>query len=538
MAPPANRVSLKPGAQAGRENLPGSFTPFYHCLKRPACAVLKGMKPFPCTIACLAWFLLTGCGSTYQTQVVPNPSIPRVLSAKDRQQPRQMEIYFDGTSNNWKARTNVRRRFELAAQAEDPANPCLYIEGVGTDSLAGKAFGVGMKSRVLTAYKFLARHYRPGRSAGMEDRILVFGFSRGAFQSRMLTGLIAHCGLPAVPEKAHKTREERKKEEKDLDTLAEQIWKYSEEHLLDLTEKESRRGGAGAWRNRLASNRKAVQRDVGALFPGFTWSNPNIKLLAIWDTVPGLPFDELHKRGEPEHGRQRYKLGAYPNIETIVHALSLDDRRSKFEPLPVGAPVDPAATNVYEVWFPGAHSDVGGGYADSNDMAGTSFNWLHRIMKQRGITSRLIPVYDDPLALMHHPEEALVHKLTSDSIPRKVPAGAHIDRSVFRRADGNAHPEENRRRYVVYQTSNHVSGGPAHGRRLEVTQAGKTRAEQERYLASLGLVFHDDTGQSAEKALPERGAQPLSITQMAAAWNGVEPVEKASGQEKPASQTP
>lgn len=482
------------------------------------------MKHSSYALASLAMVLLVGCQS-YQTQVVPNPEAPRFLSAEDRKLPRQIEIYFDGTSNDWKARTNVRRRFEVAAQAEDPAYPCLYIEGVGTDSLVGKAFGVGMKSRVLTAYKFLAKHYRPGRSAGNEDRILIFGFSRGAFQARMLTGMIAHCGLPRPPERTRPKKEELAQDDKRLDALAKDAWDYCEHHLLDLTTEESKRGGVSAWRERLASNRASLQSHVNGRHPGFTWSLPTIKLLAVWDTVPGLAFNELHKHGEPEHGHQTYKVGAYPNIQTIVHALSLDDRRSKFEPLPVGAPIDPSATNVYEVWFPGAHSDVGGGYGDSNDMAGTSFNWLHRVMEQRTIVKkgRINPVYDDPLALMHHPEEAMIHRITSDNVPRKVPAGAHIDRSVFRRADGNAHPEENRGKYVVYQTSNPLNGGTAHGQVLDATKAGRTRAEQERYLASLGLVLHDDTGTRDEKALPERGAQPLSITQMAAAWNDVSP---------------
>lgn len=471
----------------------------------------------------LVW--LTGCQS-YRTQVVPNPDAPRVLSAADKGRPRQIEIYFDGTSNDWSARTNVRRRFEVAAQAEDPSTPCLYIEGVGTDSVVGKAFGVGMKSRVLAAYKFLARHYRSGSG----DRIFVFGFSRGAFQARMLTGLMAHCGLPNLGGKRF-----TESDEKALDALADDIWNYSEDHLVDLTAEQARQKGVIGWRQHLASNRAAVVTHVGALHPSFQWSNPTVKLLAIWDTVPGLPFDVLHKLGEPEHGHQRYKLGAYPNVETIVHALSMDDRRSKFEPLLVGAPIDPSATNVYEVWFPGAHSDVGGGYGDSNDMAGTSFNWLHRIMKERKISNRMTAVYDDPLALMHHPEEGLIHRLTSANVPRKIPAGAHIDRTAFRRADGNAHPEENRSSYVVYRTSNLVRGGPGDGRVLDVSQAGRTKVEQQRYLASLGLVFHDDTGLAGEKALPERGERPLSISQMAAAWNERKEPAPDAVQPKPAT---
>lgn len=460
---------------------------------------------------CIAVSLPASCSSVYKTQVVPNPNAPRILSAEDQKSPRQIEIYFDGTSNDWAARTNVRRRFEAAALAEDPAQPCLYIEGVGTKGVSGKAFGLGMKSRVLDAYKFLARHYRVRTASRPDDRILVFGFSRGAFQARMLTGLMAHCGLPCTGN--------ARVDERALDALAGEVWTYCEEHLVDLTKEESEQGGPARWRARLADNRSRLQAALSPRHPGYSWANPAVKLLAIWDTVPGLSFTALSQMEQPVNGRQRYKVGAYPNVETIVHALSLDDRRSKFEPLVVGPPIDPPATNVYEVWFPGAHSDVGGGYSDSNDMAGTSFNWLHRILRQRGITTRDTKVYEDSTALMHHPEGNLVHQVTGENVPRKVPAGAQIDRSVFRRADGHAYPEERSPQLRLYTTSNLINGGPGHNQILDAAQAGKTRTEQEAYLKKLGLVFHDDTGQTAEKALPEKGVQPLTITQMAAAWN-------------------
>ncbi|MCX6851432.1 MAG: DUF2235 domain-containing protein [Verrucomicrobia bacterium] len=468
----------------------------------------------------LALVLLSSC-RTYQVQPVPNPETPRMLTKKDRENRRQIEIYFDGTSNDWSARTNVRRRFEVAAQPEDPARPCLYIEGVGTDSLSGKIFGVGMKSRVLTAYKFLARNWRHGDgTSATADQILIFGFSRGAFQARMLTGLMAHCGLPRLPGwEGRASSKLRKAEEAELDRLAEDVWAYCEKYLTDPTQQEAA-GGPAVWRSRLAANQKSLQAAMSGRHPHFQWSQPSIKLLALWDTVPGLPFSKLSSLGEPEKGRQLYKVRPYPNVETVVHALSLDDRRSKFEPLLVGAPVDPAATNVYEVWFPGVHSDVGGGYQDSNDMAGISFNWLHRIMKQRGIISKPTIVYDDPLAIMHHPEDAWMHRLTSKNVPRKVPAGAWIDRTAFRRADGESHPEEGRR-YKIYATSNPVVGGPAARQILKLAEAGKGRPAQEDYLRKLGLVLHDDSA-GYEQSLPESGkkaAGPLSISQMAAAWN-------------------
>jgi len=42
---------------------------------------------------------------------------------------------------------------------------------------------------VRELYAFLLRHWDPG------DHVYLFGFRRGAFTVRLLTGLIAHCGI-------------------------------------------------------------------------------------------------------------------------------------------------------------------------------------------------------------------------------------------------------------------------------------------------------------------------------------------------------
>jgi hypothetical protein len=65
---------------------------------------------------------------------------------------------------------------------------------VGTSRLKvlaalGGAFGFGLGRNVRQLYADLARVYEPG------DRIFLFGFSRGAFTVRTLSGLIAACGI-------------------------------------------------------------------------------------------------------------------------------------------------------------------------------------------------------------------------------------------------------------------------------------------------------------------------------------------------------
>ncbi|EGN98559.1 hypothetical protein SERLA73DRAFT_18293, partial [Serpula lacrymans var. lacrymans S7.3] len=55
------------------------------------------------------------------------------------------------------------------------------------------------------------------------------------------------------------------------------------------------------------------------------------------------------------------------------HALALDERRVKFLPEYARGGVMESTDvtqhpNIKEVWFPGTHSDIGGGFAENTDM--------------------------------------------------------------------------------------------------------------------------------------------------------------------------
>ena len=104
-------------------------------------------------------------------------------------------LLSDGTGNSAAklAKTNVWRTYQ-AIDLSKPDQIALYDDGVGTSSfklfaLLGGALGWGLKRNVLHLYRFLCRNY------GEHDRIFAFGFSRGAFTIRMLTGLVLSQGL-------------------------------------------------------------------------------------------------------------------------------------------------------------------------------------------------------------------------------------------------------------------------------------------------------------------------------------------------------
>ena len=358
--------------------------------------------------------MITSCISP-ETQHAPNLLLRRDVPGENHRV-KVMQVFFDGTANKWSTRTNVRRRFEAAALAEDPSHPCLYIDGVGNNSVTGAVLGHGLKPRVIEGYKFISDNYQTG-----SEKIRIFGFSRGAFQARVLTGLMAHCGVPQI-------HGQDPDPEKTLAKVMEEIWDYNREFLLDINSTDS-----GKWEAHLAANQNLIRDHITRRYPSVKFTYPSIQFMGLWDTVPGLQFARIknHTTMDSSSG-QRYKVRPYPNVEIIAHALALDESRKQFMPLLVGGPINQSKSTVYEVWFPGAHSDIGGGYRDSNDMAGVSFNWIDSIMLHHGIVPRPTKAYPDASFVQHHPENSIL-KITGVE-PRRLPDNAIIDATVFTRA--------------------------------------------------------------------------------------------------------
>jgi len=88
--------------------------------------------------------------------------------------------------NNVNDNTNVWRVKSLFRTDVDQI--CYYSAGVGTahgERLIGGILGYGLDDEVIRAYEWLTEHYEP------EDRLFIFGFSRGAYTARALAGFIS-----------------------------------------------------------------------------------------------------------------------------------------------------------------------------------------------------------------------------------------------------------------------------------------------------------------------------------------------------------
>lgn len=125
-----------------------------------------------------------------------------LLIPDSRPMPRNVVLCFDGTNNRFGTEnTNVVRLVQVLDR--DPTTQQLFYDpGVGTFPHSGKSwlgeklsraseltFGAGIERNVEEAYSYLMEVWEPG------DEVFIFGFSRGAYTARVLSGLLHLLGL-------------------------------------------------------------------------------------------------------------------------------------------------------------------------------------------------------------------------------------------------------------------------------------------------------------------------------------------------------
>ena len=203
------------------------------------------------------------------------------------------------------------------------------------------ATGFGLKSKILRAYQAIAKAYKPG------DKIFLFGFSRGAYTARSLAGLIGICGIPKAPSGP----------EEDLNTLVEKAY--------------------GVYRIGNAGTRKNEANDYAAKYSHTKGDQivNDIHFIGVWDTVGslGIPYWPLRWIMRSSYKFHDITLGAH--VQRAFHAMAIDESRRLFTQTPWIQGEGSASQIVEQVWFPGVHANVGGGYVDSG-LADRAFLWM------------------------------------------------------------------------------------------------------------------------------------------------------------------
>ncbi|WP_445220493.1 DUF2235 domain-containing protein [Bradyrhizobium sp. Pa8] len=261
---------------------------------------------------------------------------------------KRLTIFLDGTWNTLNNNTNVWRLKSLTPEIADQR--VYYSQGVGTrrgEVARGGITGWGIDDEIIEAYTWLIQNFDYG------DEIFIFGFSRGAYTARSLSGLICKCGVLKLGAPL------------SIEQLYARYRLYSATTIRTLIA------------DGLPKNPSIEEQWL------LKYSHPTkVKFVGVWDTVGslGLPVWSMAAKVH----RYRF-LDTHLRLdnENAFHALALDEHRKDFEPtfwtktVRTGheGPADRPIERVEQRWFVGAHANVGGGYA-SDPLAQRPLKWL------------------------------------------------------------------------------------------------------------------------------------------------------------------
>lgn len=256
---------------------------------------------------------------------------------------------------------------------------------------------MGLSENIRESYAFLATNYTPADILSQPDSIFLLGFSRGAFTARSIGGFIAAVGIltsKAMPffYECFSDWENAGNEDytpKFIDVYChnnpeEELEVRKHQPPLKLAHTKEERG--------IDKYMMSYRRHLLSL--GLT-QEAQIKAIGVFDTVGalGIPINPvLQHIGLPSFIKEYrwYDTRLSNVVENAFQALALDETRSPYAPALWELDNDDK-TNLKQVWFPGAHSNVGGTYPDYG-MANITLAWMMDQMS--GISRRPSKEFD------------------------------------------------------------------------------------------------------------------------------------------------
>ena len=296
-----------------------------------------------------------------------------------------------------------------------------YVHGVGDGAPMLEKdfdgmFGTGVATRIANGYNYISQHYEEG------DRIVLVGFSRGAYTVRALAGLIASEGLltPALAAQDSGTVTKN-------DNAVKAWLRYRKK--VDVTTVSG-----------------LVDRiDDMLSFHNFFESAPlpdsafvevkEITAVAVWDTVGamGMPLYSFNGKKYDLYNFASTRISE--KIRCGLHAVAIDEPRKAFTPTLWDEPAE--NNNVLQRLFAGAHTDVGGGNAD-HSLSDVPLQWMIEQLRNIGVlfNEGLPPgCAPDPLGMGNlSPMEE--HRIPFLYGPRTFPAGMALHEAVSQRLKG------------------------------------------------------------------------------------------------------
>ncbi len=257
---------------------------------------------------------------------------------RDARGPAIHVIILDGTMSSLKPgyETHAGQTYKLLNEAGRGANLTVYYEaGIqwrDWRQTADVAAGRGINRQIRRAYGVLASRYRPG------DKIILMGYSRGAYAVRSLAGVVDMVGLVRA-------------------------------------ECATERAVQTAYRHYEAG---ATSEAAAAFWKEHCHPEIEIEAVAVWDTVKslGLVAPVVWRVSAARHAFHNHALGHV--VRHGFHALGLDETRVAYRPVLWES--DPNWDgHVEQVWFRGTHGDVGGqlnGFEAARPLANIPLVWM------------------------------------------------------------------------------------------------------------------------------------------------------------------
>ncbi|KAM0786342.1 hypothetical protein ACM66B_001814 [Microbotryomycetes sp. NB124-2] len=313
------------------------------------------------------------------------PTARRQAIPDDQKHGRNLVLIFDGTNNTFESDlTSLPLLFSLLS-TDTRYQLAYYQTGIGTYTGSWSPFGIvgsfwrfldsvaawNLPEHVKGGYEYLCNYYQPG------DRIFLFGFSRGAYTARALAGMCQQVGLLLPGNK----------------------------ESIDLAYDIYSRG---------ASAKLSPEANVGLAdaFHSMFSRTISIHFVGVWDTVASV--GALKPKTLP------FSAGS-SMVSHFRHCLALDERRVRFIPqvwlnddaangddaADKDTSVSPGGTGnteptTKEVWFVGAHSNVGGGQTATDGdrsprLSHLPLRWMIREAVEQGLLLDIEVVETSPL---------------------------------------------------------------------------------------------------------------------------------------------
>lgn len=255
-------------------------------------------------------------------------------------------IILDGTMSTLSPgfESNAGLAFKLINEMADPTVTTYYEAGLQWpdwrsthDIISGK----GINRQIRRAYGYLASRYHVG------DRIILLGYSRGAFAVRSLAGVIDRVGLLRASQATERNVE-------------------------------------AAYRHYSASDVTDASKAFSRLH---CHASVEIEMVGVWDTVKalGIIMPVLWRLSVPKHAFHDHSLG--PATRHGYHALAFDETRVVYNRV-LWKVVDRFDARVQQVWFRGNHADVGGnlgGHTETRPLSNIPLVWMLEKLQRHGV---------------------------------------------------------------------------------------------------------------------------------------------------------